>query len=64
MPADLRVGGFKRIRYVEDLDFLQRQLDLMRRYFPQTRLAFLTRAPEEVARSGWWTTWPAEEVIR
>lgn len=63
LPADLRVGGFKEIRYVEDLDFLPRQLDLIRSYFPHTRLVFLTRAAEEVARSGWWTSWPAEDVI-
>ena len=63
LPPDLRVGGFKEIRYNEDLEFLPIQLDLMRRHFPRARLVFLTRAPEEVARSGWWTQWPAEEII-
>jgi hypothetical protein len=63
LPPGTRVGGFKEIRYVEDPDFLPRQLALMEAHFPQARFIFLTRDPGDVALSGWWPQWPADEVM-
>lgn len=62
LPPGTRVGGFKEIRYVEDAAFLPIQLALMEEFFPKARFVFLTRNHSEVARSGWWGQWPAEEV--
>lgn len=54
IPQGTRVAGFKEIRYLNDLNFLPRQLDIMAQYFPKARFLFLTRDPAEVADSSWW----------
>jgi hypothetical protein len=62
LPAGTRVGGFKEIRYMNDLAFLPRQLEIMQQYFPKARLIFLTRNHSEVANSSWWKTQPEQDV--
>lgn len=54
IPPKTRVAGFKEIRYLNDLNFLHAQLDIMQRYFPKARFLFLTRDNEQVADSSWW----------
>lgn len=53
-PENVRVGGFKEIRYFNDLSFMPRQLEIMQRYFPNARILFLTRDNVQVANSSWW----------
>lgn len=63
LPAGTRVGGFKEIRYGQDLEFLPQYLALMQEFFPRARLIFLTRNAADVARSGWFSQRPAGEVM-
>lgn len=51
-----RVIGFKEIRWHEDPELFAPMLEFLRRYMPQARFIFNTRAHGEVCRSGWWKT--------
>lgn len=54
MPPQVRVGGFKEIRYISDLAFLPRALEIIQTYFPRAKIIFLTRDHGMVSRSSWW----------
>lgn len=62
LPEGTRVGGFKEIRLAMHPEFLNRHLDMLRRYFPNTRIVFQTRNLDEVTASSWWANKPAGEV--
>lgn len=59
VPEDATVVGFKEIRYF-DHDDLEEYLDYIRLTFVPSTLVFNHRDPEDVAKSGWWRTHPAE----
>ncbi len=54
IPPETRVAGFKEIRYLQDLNFMPRQLEIMQQFFPKARILFLTRDHAQVADSSWW----------
>lgn len=62
LPAGVRLGGFREIRYHGDAGAFRRQLDFMAMFFPRARFVFNTRNLAEVARTGWWREQPPEAV--
>jgi hypothetical protein len=64
LPEGLRVGGFKEIRYVNDLRFLPHHLGILQEFFPGAKLILQTRAHAEVAKSGWWQQKDPKELAR
>ena len=65
--SDTRVIGFKEIRYTAPAmprKELMRVTGRMLSLFPGARIIFLTRNPEQVARSSWWKDQETEDVIR
>ena len=58
-PAGTRVAGFKEIRHTSQsqVNLFPRQMEFMRRFFPDARFVFNTRDHDAVMRSGWWTKW-------
>ena len=64
LPEGVRVGGFKEIRYVNDLRFLPHHLAILQEFFPGAKLILQTRAHAEVAKSGWWAQKDPRELAR
>jgi hypothetical protein len=62
LPAGTKVGGFKEIRFAMQPQFLASHLDILRRYFPNARFIFQTRAIGQVMKSAWWANKPAQDV--
>ena len=63
-PAGTRIAGFKEIRHVsrEQIDLFPRQMEFMRRFFPDARFVFNTRSHDAVLRSGWWAKMDPDAV--
>lgn len=65
-PEGTRITGFKEVRYTDD-DVTDAQframLRLMLEAFEDSRVVFVTRAPEEAAESGWWRDRDRDVVI-
>lgn len=61
--SDTRLLGFKEIRYIDSKGFFQTQMEYMLKFFPNSRIIFLTRDPREVANSGWWRQQDMNAVI-
>ncbi len=59
-----RVLGFKEIRYHNDPKYFPRFLDMIERYFPNSRFIFQNRDFESVAKSSFWRNMGREEVRR
>ncbi|WJS86333.1 hypothetical protein [Paracoccus sp. TOH] len=64
LPSGTRVGGFKEIRYHTLGEYLDRHLEFISHFFPNSRFIFNRRNLESVARSGWWKEQDTKEVIR
>lgn len=64
LPEGVRVGGFKEIRYVNDLRFLPQHLGILQEFFPGAKLILQTRAHAEVAKSGWWAQKDPKDLAR
>lgn len=64
LPEGVRVGGFKEIRYINDLRFLPHHLDILLEFFPGAKLILQTRAHAEVAKSGWWSEKDPKDLTR
>lgn len=65
-PEDIRLTGFKEIRYTADGltdQAFRTVLRFMLTQFEDPYVVFLTRAPEEVANSAWWQTRDRDVVI-
>lgn len=57
-PGD-RVLGFKEVRYTHDhMQDLSDYLDFLRTAFPECRIVFNHRVPDDVAKSAWWANTP------
>lgn len=54
LPQGTRVGGFKEIRFGEDITAFDAYLDMLRTHFPAARFIMHTRNHDAVLRSGWW----------
>ncbi len=64
-PApDVRVSGFKEIRFHAHPNVFSLYLDFIHRYFPNARFVFNTRDHAAVTRSGWWAKMPSDKVVR
>jgi hypothetical protein len=59
---DIRVSGFKEIRFHTNPGFFTRYLDFIDAHFPNSRFVFNTRDHNGVANSGWWSQRPFEKV--
>jgi len=64
LPEGTRVGGFKEIRYHSLGDYLDRHLDFISQFFPNSKFIFNKRNLQDVSRSGWWRDQSQSEVIR
>lgn len=54
---DTRVTGFKEIRFHLARDDMERYLDFMLFFFPNSRIVFNTRDLAAVKKSGWWASY-------
>lgn len=54
---DTRVTGFKEIRFHLTGEDMERYLDFLLFFFPNSRLVFNTRNLADVKRSGWWANY-------
>ncbi|REG26868.1 sulfotransferase (plasmid) [Paracoccus versutus] len=61
-PPETRVSGFKEIRWVNNMEQLEYNINLLSRYFPNARFVFQTRDAGAISRSGWWKQRPREAV--
>lgn len=63
IPPGTRVAGFKEIRYLQDVTFVPRQLEIMQHHFPRARILFLTRDHAQVAASAWFSRQPPDNFL-
>ncbi|MEP1963719.1 sulfotransferase family protein [Tateyamaria sp.] len=61
---DVRVSGFKEIRFHANQVAFPHYLDFIHRYFPNAKFVFNTRNHADVAKSGWWAERPPQAVLK
>ncbi|MEO9682408.1 MULTISPECIES: sulfotransferase family protein [Rhodobacterales] len=61
---DVRVSGFKEIRFHTNPNMFMHYLDFMHKYFPNAKFIFNTRDHASVAKSGWWAERPPQAVLK
>lgn len=61
-PTEVRVAGFKDIKWAHNLARFKNNLDIVAKHFPKTRFIFQTRDVKAVAKSGMWVKRPPQEV--
>ena len=60
---DTRVTGFKEIRFHLAGEHMERYLDFMLFFFPNSRIVFNTRDLASVKQSGWWKNYTDEAFM-
>lgn len=55
-PPDVRVAGFKEIRWHQHPRLFGMQMSFIERFFPDAKFVFNTRDHAAVRRSGWWAS--------
>lgn len=60
---DTRVTGFKEIRFHLSGEDMERYLDFLLFFFPNSRLIFNTRNLNDVKKSGWWADYSQEDFM-
>lgn len=63
-PEKVSLLGFKDIHFYKDPSNFESTMSCMLRYFPQSRIIFLTRSIEDVASSGWWKDMDRTAVLQ
>lgn len=61
---DVRVSGFKEIRFHTNPNMFTHYLGFMHKYFPNAKFIFNTRDHASVAKSGWWAERPPQVVLK
>lgn len=62
IDSNVRVAGFKEVRYLNDPSFFNMYMQIIEDFFPNVRFIFQTRHYKDVAASSWWRNMKVEEV--